>query len=249
MPIVLPLETQTLAILAAGLALAGLVKGATGLGYASCALPFLVYAVGLKHAIAIVLLPAMATNVAVALGNGYLRETCRRFAPLYLAMLPGIAIGAALLAWIDATIAVTLLGASIVAYALFALLQPGLHLPPRLVGALQIPVGFSNGVLTGLTGSQVMPLVPYVMAASLDPQRAVQAINLGVMLASAVLLAGLLAAGLIELPMLLLSALAIAPALIGVEIGRRITPNLATPAFRSMVLIVLLLAGLGLLAR
>lgn len=249
MPGPIPFASEMLAIIAIGLLLAGIIKGATGLGYATCALPFLVYAVGLEDAIALVLLPAMATNVAVALGNGHLRETLHDFAPLYLAMLPGIASGAAMLTWVDAAIPVKLLGTSIVAYAAFALLRPGLQLPPRLVSMLQIPVGFSNGVLTGLTGSQVMPLVPYVMAARLAPPRAVQAINLGVMLASAVLLAGLLLAGVVTPTMLALSVAAIAPALLGVEFGQRIAAGVSEPVFRAMVLVVLLIAGLGMLAR
>lgn len=249
MPVPIPFAPDVLAFVAAGLLLAGIIKGATGLGYATCALPFLVYAVGLKDAIALVLMPAMATNAAVAINNGYLRETLRRFAPLYLAMLPGIASGALMLMWVDADIPMKLLGASIVAYAGFALLRPSLLLPPRLIGVLQVPVGFSHGVLTGLTGSQVMPLVPYVMAASLDPPHAVQAINLGVMLASTVLLAGLATAGVITPTMLALSSLAIAPALLGVEIGRRIGTGVSEQTFRSLVLFVLLIAGVGLLAR
>ena len=52
------------AVLAAlGLLIAGFVKGATGLGYATCALPFLVAAIGLKAAIVIVPIPAMAANM------------------------------------------------------------------------------------------------------------------------------------------------------------------------------------------
>src|SRR6185436_20590924 len=54
------------ALAALGLFLAGVIKGTTGLGYSSCALPFLVSAIGLKPAMALVLIPAMATNVSVA---------------------------------------------------------------------------------------------------------------------------------------------------------------------------------------
>ena len=117
-------EFDVVLLVGAGLLLSGVVKGATGLGYASCALPFLVYAVGLKDAISIVLIPAMATNLAVALGNGYLVETCRRFAPLYVAMLPGIVIGVGFLLWADPKVAVGILGTCIIAYATFALVQP-----------------------------------------------------------------------------------------------------------------------------
>jgi hypothetical protein len=51
-----------------GLLVAGLVKGATGLGYSTCALPFLVSAVGLKSAIVIVPIPALAANLGLLFG-------------------------------------------------------------------------------------------------------------------------------------------------------------------------------------
>lgn len=245
----MPGDMQLLGLIALGLALAGVVKGATGLGYSSCALPLLVYALGLKQAIAIVLMPAMATNIAVALGNGHLLETCRRFAPLYVAMLPGIALGIALLFSIDQRVAVLILGSTIVGYSLFAIARPAVSLPAGTARVLQAPVGFVNGVLTGLTGSQVMPLVPFVMALNLDPARLVQAINLGVLLASLVLAAALLATGAVGETLLTASVAAIFPALIGVEIGQYLRRFLPAEHFRLVVLLVLLVSGVGMLMR
>ncbi|MGD9783857.1 MAG: sulfite exporter TauE/SafE family protein [Hyphomicrobiaceae bacterium] len=243
------LEPQLAAILVTGLIAAGIVKGATGLGYASCALPFLVYAVGLKTAISLVLVPAMATNIAVALGNGHLRETWRDFAVLYVAMLPGIAAGLALLWHIDGRRAVGILGSVVIGYSLLALLRPGWRIGSRAASLLMIPVGLLNGFLTGLTGSQVLPLVPYVLALDLSPARSVQAINLGVTLASATMLIGVLATGLVDGHIIALSVLAIVPALLGAEIGRRLRARIPAERVRSAILIVLLVSGIGMLMR
>src|SRR5205809_2412119 len=94
-----------LVLAAIGLLVAGLIKGTTGLGYSSCALPFLVAAVGLKAAIVVVVIPAMLSNVLVMSNTGHLRETLLRFWPLYAATLPGIVIGITLLVWIDQQVA------------------------------------------------------------------------------------------------------------------------------------------------
>ncbi len=243
------LSFMSLCIVGAGLVMAGVVKGATGLGYASCALPFLVYTVGLKIAIAFVLIPAMATNVSMALGNGHLMPTLREFSRLYVAMLPGIALGVWLLGHVDTQLAVMALGVSIISYSLFSLVRPQILLPHALAGALQVPVGLVNGVLTGLTGSQVMPMVPYFLASDLEPKRMVQAINLGVTLASAVMLCGLAISGLAHGSVILASVLAIAPALFGVEIGQRIQQHIPAQALRAAILIVLAVAGVGLIRR
>lgn len=232
-----------------GLLLAGVIKGATGLGYASCALPFLVYAVGLRTAISLVLLPAMATNIAVALGNGHLIATCRMFAPLYIAILPGIAGGLWLLHWVDVDLATALLGALIISYSGFSLASPRKVLPLRAARWLQVPVGLSNGVLTGLTGSQVMPMVPYFLAHDLDSRQIVQAINLGVLLASGVLLGGLAVSGLASRELVIASVLAIVPALAGVQMGQAISRHIRQDALRRAILLVLAVAGAGLIVR
>ncbi len=239
----------TLAWVSAGLLLAGVVKGATGLGYATCALPFLVAGLGLKPAMAIVLLPALATNVAVALTTGHLVETVRRFRTLYASMVPGIAVGIALLVWINQAVAVKTLGVLIVGYVAWTLLRPRMQLSRAAAFRLQLPVGFLNGMLTGLTGSQVMPLFPYMMSLNLDSDRLVQAINFAVLVCSLVLASGLIATGIMTPQLLGLSFLSVLPALSGVEIGSRLRKFIPAEEFRRLVLLVLLLMGVAMILR
>lgn len=243
------MDWMLIAWAAAGLLLAGIVKGATGLGYATCALPFLVAGLGLKPAMAIVLLPAMATNLAVALTAGHLGETVHRFRTLYLAMIPGIVVGLGLLLWVNQTMAVKALGAIVVAYVVWTFVRPEAHLSVAAAARLQLPVGFLNGVLTGLTGSQVMPLFPYMMSLDLDTSRLVQAINFAVLLCSIVLAGGLLATGIMTPALLAVSLTAVLPALSGVEIGTRIRRLIPAQGFRTLVLCVLLLMGATMILR
>ena len=243
------MEWSLLLLAGLGLFLAGVVKGATGLGYSSCALPFLVSALGLKPAMALVLIPAMATNVTVACSAGHFTEISRRFAPLYLAMLPGIAVGVYLLVWINQTVAVQALGLIIVAYVCLTVFRPQLSLSDPLERFLKIPTGFLNGVLTGLTGSQVMPLFPYMMSLNLDPNRLVQAINLAVLLASVLLAIGLMTAGIMTTNLLAISVLALAPALLGCELGNRARKLIPVAQFKSVVLVVLFATGALLVLR
>jgi uncharacterized protein len=237
------------AIVVFGLTIAGVIKGATGLGYASCALPFLVMVLGLKPAMGLVMLPAMATNVSLAFATGHVRETVYRFRWLYLSMLPGIGVGIWLLTWINQHSAVQFLGLVILGYVIVALARPSMRIPQRLQQPLQWPTGFLNGVVTGLTGAQVMPLFPYVMALHLEPARTVQTINLAVMIASTILVVGLVGAGLVTPALMALSLLAIVPALFGVELGNRARQRIPADAFRRVVLFTLFLVGLLLLLR
>ncbi len=243
------MDVNLVVVAVCGLFFAGIIKGATGIGYSSCALPFLVASLGLKDAIVLVVAPAMASNVAVLFTTGSLKPSLRKFWPLYLATLPGILCGVSLLTWADKRIPTQVLGVIICAYAIQALLRPNLSISPRIAKAAQVPVGFGNGLLTGFTGSQVMPLMPYMLALNLEPTLFVQAVNIAVVIASIFLGIGLALVGLMSVPELSLSVLAIAPALLGVHLGNWARRHIPASQFKSIVLAVLLLIGFTLALR
>lgn len=227
-----------------GLIAAGVVKGATGIGYATCALPILTYTFGLKPAMALILAPTIATNMSVAMSSGDVKESARKFAPLYVGMIPGVGVGVTLLSWVDSSTAVFFLGVLMICYSVISLARPALKLSEATARWLKLPVGFLNGVLTGLTGSQVIPLVPYVLALELEPKQMIQAINLGVLILTTLLGAGLLAKNLVDPLLLEASILAAAPALVGVKIGTALRAHLPGHCVQRLVLAVVGLIGL-----
>ena len=89
----MPSDVLSLSVATLGLLVAGIIKGATGLGYASCALPFLAMTMGLRQAISVVMLPALASNFLIICITPHRLETLRRFWPLYIAAIPGIMAG------------------------------------------------------------------------------------------------------------------------------------------------------------
>ncbi len=240
---------ETLAATAAAFLVAAFVKGATGLGFSTCALPLLALAIGIREALPLVLAPSIASNLLVMRGAGHFRETVRRFWPLCLAALPGIALGVMLLVWVDPLAAGAVLGAVLAGYAAFALARPALSLPTRLERPLQWPVGLVNGAVNGLTGSQVMPLLPYLLALGLDPNRFVQAINCVFTFSSLAMAVGLSQAGLLTGPAAVLSVLGLLPVWAGVKLGEALRRRLPAEVFRKAVLALLALLGAILAAR
>lgn len=243
------MDPVLLAVAAFGLFFAGIVKGTTGIGYSSCALPFLVPVVGLQQAIVLIVMPAILSNIFVAFSAGHFREIFARFWPLYVATPVGIVVGVAFLSSIDQRLSIAILGSVIVAYAAMSLLQPNLALKQPWDRILNAPVGFATGLLTGLTGSQVMPLLPYMMGLHLEPNRLIQAINLAVTITSIFLGIGLLLSGLMDVPSLGLSLLAVIPAVVGVSLGNRVRGLLPVPLFRRLMLAVLLAIGMMFILR
>jgi uncharacterized protein len=232
-----------------GLFIAGLIKGVTGIGFSTCALPFLVLAVGLKPAMAIVTIPALVSNFAVIAGGVGLGQVLNRFWPFYVAIAPGILVGTAAIAFVDLRSAVQLLAVLTLAYVWLALVRPDLTLAPWVGRAIAVPAGLLNGFLTGLTGSQIVPLMPYMMALKLAPEEQVQAVNLAVSLASAFLAAALAGAGIMTAELAMASAAGVLPAVAGVSIGGRLRGKLSPAAFRHVALATLAVLALSLYGK
>lgn len=229
-----------------GLFLAGLVKGVTGIGYATCAMPLLTLAVGLQPALSLVVVPALLSNAAVLISARNLFATLFRFRVFYGGILPGIVAGAAILPLVDAGVATRGLAILTLCYVGLAVARPRLHMSRGVERTLALPAGMLNGVLTGLTGSQILPLVPYMLALRLDPQTQVQAINLAVTIASAALGIALLSQGTMTLELLASSCAGAVPAIAGTFAGNHLRARVPVAALKRLTLCVLVMMSASL---
>jgi hypothetical protein len=242
-------DVETVIVIIGAYLLAGVVKGATGLGFSTTCLPLLALAIGLKDALPLVIIPSVSSNVLIMRTTGHFRETVRRFWPLYAALLPGLAAGLAALALVDGSDAAVVLGVVLILYGAYALARAPVRLPEHLERPLAPVTGLLTGFVNGLTGSQVMPVLPYMFALQLDPNRLVQAINCSFTLSSLVMAAGLSHLALFDLHDVAVSVAGIVPALGGTRIGAAVRARLHADTFRTMVLVVLVLLGAALIGK
>lgn len=237
-----------LAAVAATFLLAGLVKGVIGLGLPTVSLALLSATIGLPGAMALVLAPAFVTNVWQALSGGHARSVLARIWPfLGLATLT-VWIGALALTRVDVELLVGLLGLLLVVYAATSLAGLRVAVPAAHEAWIGPAIGAINGVLTGMTGSFVVPGVMYLQAIGLPRDMLVQAMGLLFMLSTLALGVALGQNGLLGRELGIVSAAAILPALAGMAIGRRVRGRLSEASFRRAFFIALLLLGLYLVA-
>jgi len=111
------------------------------------------------------------------------------------------------------------------------------------------PIGLVTGLVNGLTGSQVMPILPYLMSLKLTKDELVQAINSSFTMASLVMLIGLGRLGLFNAEIATISAAGIIPVALGIWLGGRVRRKLPESVFRTIVLWLLVLLGIGLIAK
>ena len=227
--------------------IAAFLKGITGLGFSTICLGMLANIIPLPVAIPMVIIPSLSSNVIVMVQAGHFRPTLFEFKWLYLATLPGLVIGLVLLGSVPPVQTAAALGVVLIAYAIFALVHSEFRLSQRVARNLQVPVGFTTGIVNGATGSQVMPVLPYLLSLSLSPDRLVQAINISFTASSLVMMAGLAHLGFLDAKILLASCLAIIPVYVGIKLGGALRRKLPEKMFRTAVLVLLILFGINLL--
>ncbi|MGF1651176.1 MAG: sulfite exporter TauE/SafE family protein [Hyphomicrobiaceae bacterium] len=242
-------DLSLLAVLIAAFLAAGCVKGIVGFGLPTVALAGLALTTDPRTAIAMVVIPALATNIVQALhGPGFWR-LLRRLASLIAGIVLGILIGTRLIIEIPPAIIGVALGMMVAAYGAAGVY--GLSFPPvgRREAWIAPPVGVAGGVVTGLTGTFLIPHTMYLASLALTRAELVQAIGIVFTVSSLVLGIGLARVSVLTWDLAVLSTLALVPALVGMGLGRRISSRLSEHVFRRVFFWSLLGAGSALIVR
>ncbi len=243
------IDTARVALVFAVLALAGLVKGVVGLGLPTVTLAALTATLGLETAVSVMLLPSLVTNLWQALAGGAFRELLRRLWPFLGMLTVGTLLASGASAFVPVDVLSAMLGASIAVYGALGLVKPVWAVAPGRELRMSPLMGLATGVLTGMTGSFVIPSVPYLQALGLPRDRLVQAMGMTFLTATLALGIGLGGHGLVPTGLVVLSATAVLPALAGMELGRRLRQRLSERHFRQALFMSLLALGAWILAR
>ena len=223
--------------------LAGLVKGVIGLGLPTVSLALLTVAIDLPTAMALLLLPSFVTNLWQALTGGNTRLVLQRLWPFLLLATVTVWIGAGALTRVDPALLSAFLGILLVIYAAANLGGLRITISPQRevwVGPL---IGLVNGVLTGMTGSFVVPGVMFLQAIGLSREVLIQAMGMLFALSTLALAIALQRNALLTTEHWVLSATGLLPAILGMVFGRRIRQAIAERLFRKVFFISLLLLG------
>lgn len=229
---------------------ASFLKGITGLGFSTICLPILTSFVDLKISIPLVILPSLSSNALVMAQAGRFKESLGRFWLIYTSAIPGLFFGVYVLNAIQSSISRAILGAVLIVYAMRALSTKAIVLPRRYVTWLASPVGFTTGFfVNGVTGSQVVPVLPFLLSLRLNKDFFVQAINFSFTLSSIMMFFLLGRVGLLTSQNMETSLIGIIPAAIGIFLGGKLRRALPEETFRKVVLIFLFVIGFSLIIR
>lgn len=242
----MPFDLTTIIIIQAIFFFAAFVKGVTGLGFSTMCIPLLVMVVGVKEAISLVLLPSILSNIITMRSAGHFRETITRFWPMFLATVPGLIAGLWFLAGTKSDTSAAILGIILILFALFSLFNPSFALTEKAERMMNTPVGALTGLVNGMTGSQVMPVLPYLSALHLEANCFVQALNCSFTLSSLIMIVGMYSLSILNISGIPVSVLGIAAVFLGVYAGSAIRQKLPAETFRTLILVFMILLGIAL---
>jgi len=237
-----------LLLIAAIFLLAGFIKGTLGLGLPTVAMGLLAVTMPPGQAIAIVIVPAIVTNIWQTFVGGYLRDILRRLWPLMVGTVIGIWLNGGLLTGPYAPYGKVFLGVMLMVYAFLGLRRFSFklaHRDEKWIGGI---VGLVTGVISAATGVQVIPSMPFMQAIGMEKDELVQALGVFFTVATVALAFNITAAGLLTAATALPGAVAMAASFAGMFIGQAVRTRMQPDVFRRWFLISMILLAIYLAA-
>lgn len=223
--------------------LAGSIKGVIGLGLPTVSLGLLAAAYDLTTAMALLLIPSFVTNVWQALVGTHGKTILLRIWPFLLLATIAIWFGSKALNTINPLFLTILLGLLLLAYSVLNLLGIRFSISSQHEKWAGPFLGTANGILTGMTGSFVVPGVMYLQAIGLPRDMFVQAMGILFSLSTIGLAVSLQKYDLLTSELATISALAVIPATIGMVLGQRFRKSLSENKFRKIFFISIFVLG------
>lgn len=238
------LEPTNLLLIAIVFMLAGMVKGVIGLGLPTISLALLTVAIDLPSAMALLILPSFITNVWQTVGGGNTAAVIKRIWPFLTAAGGTVWVGAIALSRIDSASLSALLGVLLITYAVLGLTGLKMTLTKKAELMAGPALGIANGLLTGMTGSFVVPGVMYLQSLDLPRNELIQAMGMLFTVSTLALAIALSSHGLLDMELGLISTLAIVPAIVGMYFGRSLGQRLSEKRFKQVFYCALLCLGI-----
>lgn len=242
-------DTSSLLIITATFLLAGGVKGVIGLGLPTVCLGILATTFDLITAMGLLLIPSFVTNVWQAVIGGNAKLIFLRIWPFLVLATVTIWIGSVTLQTANPLYLTALLGLLLLAYAFLNLLGFHFSISPHKEPWMGPLLGTANGLLTGMTGSFVVPGVIFLQAIGLPRDMLVQAMGMLFSLSTIGLAFSLQKHNILTSELLYISALVVVPTLIGMLLGQKIRKHLSEIRFKKIFFVSILILGLFIVGK
>ena len=238
---------QTLVLIGFTFLLAGTVKGVVGMGLPTVSLALLTAVIGLRDAMALMIVPAVATNIWQAVAGPYLREVLLRLWPMAVATIIGTFIGLSIGVGVATSLLAGVLGCVLVVYAITGLGGLTIDVAKNHEWFLTPTMGLLGGIMSGLAGVFIVPGILYLQVLRMPKDVLIQAMGVALTVATVTLGIALSRFQLYSSSHGVVSAIGLVPAFAGMYLGQRIRAELSEALFRKVVFCALAVFGVYLI--
>lgn len=227
----------------------GLVKGALGVGLPLVAVPLLSLGMPPHVAIALLVVPVLASNLWQALEGGRLLPSLQRFGGLIAAQFLATVLTVRMTLALSASqLNALLAGAVLLAVALMAW-KPTLQISAQRERVVGVGVGLLSGLLGGVSSLTGPIIITYLMALQLRRDAFVGSISIIYLSGALPLYGAMLLFGRLGVGELTGSLLALLPMAAGLLAGKALRQRLDDNRFRRVLLVFLVVLALLLLFK
>jgi hypothetical protein len=246
----MPDSTFVLAIAGFSFILAGFVKGILGQGLPTVAVGLLSLIMSPGEAAALIVIPALLTNIWQAWFGPSLVPLLKRLWPTLLASFVAIfaatALGLGLLTPEAAALARKMLGIALMLYGLLGVSRIRLQVPARAETWLGPTLGTANGFVSAATGVFMFPVIPYIQSLGLSRDDLVQAQGISFSISSAALMIVVLVNGTLNAGNATASLIAMLVTFVGMFFGQYVRKLIHPDVFRVLFFLGMLALGVHL---
>jgi uncharacterized membrane protein YfcA len=237
-------DPLTLGVIALGLAMGGILKGATGAGMPVIAVPVIAAFYDVRLAVIIIVIPNFVINMSQL--YRYRAEEASRSLTVQMVLsgMAGAAIGTFALVSVPAQTLHLLMAGLIFVYIALRLLRPDFRITRKRALQTAWIAGTAGGVLQGSLGISSPAAITFLSAVKLSRSNFIytaSAFFAAMCISQFVLLTGY---GLITGPLIFMGLMAVLPLMLTLPLGEWIGKRMSAVVFDRTILI--LLAGLGI---
>ena len=229
--------------------IAGIIKGAAGLGLPTAAMGLMTITIAPRTAIALLIFPLIFTNAWQMFRSGNIYQTFKKYFPFIFMLIIFVWLTVNKTSDVSDSTLIGFLGFFILLFVIVNIFKNAPFIPNHHDRKAQIISGFIAGVMGGLTSVWAPPLAIYLAARRTTKEEFVRVSGLIFFLGSIPLLIAYFNQGHMNSELSLLSICLLLPTFIGFWIGENIRKKMSEIIFKKFILFIFLFMGLDLIRR
>jgi uncharacterized protein len=248
-PILSDIPNDTIVLITLSFFAGGLSKGAVGIGLPLVSLPFIAVLLPPLQAIALLVVPVISTNIFQVFHKGLFLTMARRYWSLILTIAITAILASRLIVTVNNEALLIAIGFIIAIIGLMRVIRLPVGIPDRHEIWLNPLIGVISGLVGSVSNLFGPPVFAYLSMRGMAKDNFIVVIAMVFLVGAIPLHSNLFLLGVTTPEILILSALATIPVVVGMTLGTWLRARFSQAMFEKILVIVIIVAGLNLIRR